>query len=45
VTRGGRAQARITLRRLARTMGEDRLAPWKTLYDRAPHEDEEPDAN
>jgi len=37
----GRTQARIMLRRLAREMGEDRLAPWKTLYDRAAAEDEE----
>jgi hypothetical protein len=44
VSRRGRAQARITLRRLARKMGEDRVALWKTLYDRAPPEDEEPAA-
>jgi len=44
LSRRGRAQARITLRRLVRKMGEGRVAPWKTLYDRAPPEDEEPAA-
>jgi hypothetical protein len=41
-TRRGRVQARITLRRLAQKMGEERIAPWKSLYDRAPADDEEP---
>jgi hypothetical protein len=41
VTRRGRAQARITLRRLAQGLGEDKLAPWKALYDRVPVEDDE----
>ena len=45
VSRRGRTQARITLRRLARKMGEERIAPWKALYDRAPPEDDEPAAN
>jgi hypothetical protein len=44
-TRRGRAQARITLRRLAQSMGEDRIASWKVLYDRAPIDDEEGPAN
>ena len=43
ITRRGRAQARITLRRLARKMGEERVAPWKILYDRVPPEDDEPE--
>ena len=41
VSRRGRTQARITLRRLARKVGEERIAPWKALYDRAPPDDEE----
>ncbi len=41
ITRRGRAQARITLRRLAQKMGKDRIAPWKALYDRVPPDDEE----
>jgi len=45
VSRRGRTQARIALRRLARKMGEEQLAPWKALYDRAPPEDDEPAAN
>ncbi len=40
-TRRGRVQARITLRRLAQKMGEDKVASWKNLYDRAPPDDEE----
>jgi hypothetical protein len=45
VSRRGRTQARITLRRLARRMGDERIAAWRALYDRAPPEDDEPAAN
>jgi hypothetical protein len=41
VSRRGRTQARITLRRLARKMGDDQIAAWRSLYDRAPPEDDE----
>ncbi len=40
-TRRARVQARITLRRLAQKMGEDKVASWKNLYDRSPPDDEE----
>lgn len=33
-TRRARAQARITLRQLGQRLGADRLAPWRTRYDR-----------
>jgi len=42
-TRRGRAQMRITLRRLARTQGDEKLAVWRSLYDRHVAEDAEPD--
>jgi len=45
VSRRGRTQARIALRRLARKMGEECVAPWKALYDRAPPDDDELAAN
>lgn len=42
-TRRGRTQMRITLRRLARTRGAERVAAWRSVYDRVPAEDAEPD--
>jgi hypothetical protein len=42
-TRRGRAEARVTLRRLAARTADPRLAAWRAEYDRAPVElDEEP---
>jgi hypothetical protein len=35
ITRRGRIQARITLRRLAQRLGGERLAPWRTRFDRS----------
>ncbi len=44
-SRRARAQARITLRRLAQRLGAECLAPWKALYDRgSPAEDGADDA-
>ncbi len=39
-TRRGRAQARITLRRLAQRLGSGAVADWRKLYDRT-HEEED----
>ncbi len=40
-TRRGRAQARITLRRLAQRLGPSAVSRWRTLYDRAHAEDDD----
>lgn len=42
-TRRGRCEARIALRRLARTEG-DRLTPWRQRYDRLPEPDPDEEA-
>lgn len=45
-TRRGRAQARITLRRLAQRLGPERVRNWRLLYDHASsEEDATPAAN
>lgn len=40
-TRRGRAEARITLRRLAQRLGANAVADWRRLYDRAHAEDDD----
>jgi hypothetical protein len=43
-SRRGRAQLRITLRRLAQRLGQEAVAGWKALYDPATHESDDPGA-